>query len=969
MYSRRRSGVKQRPGSRQKTRPKYTIQYINLDNATKEIHVSGSTRIKSLPSNFLDNYDDDDSTNWLIYINDSLIKNTDKTVKDICKKTKNKIKFLKKKPKNIKIFTVNNLEGKDKSIDPTKNENLMKFLNIPLTNDNLLVFNSDCQLECINDENYREKFQDGKDYYIISYPSRIKDNLDKLQSPITPETRPIISEIKTFLGIHLVDLLQILCILFIIDNDKNIKQAIFRSLSQSSFIPIKYSVNQFQKELDSPISANEFYLTFLISLKALRKDKSKASFSDIFSQLFDKNDKSKSPFIIFDLDKVLISKNIKQGSIVYHRERNLYVNYIGQSARDPSKFVYFDHFKNKRQFLRYPQYEKPLNFEDMFFELKGIKDIENIDEGAFGKVSVFTDINDHQYAVKIIQPGSEFGAREQVLFMRESMIMHKLNHPLINRLIGVNLQSFNDPRKLQPTIITEYMPNGNLYDFLHSKNRKGILTNTKKIILIIGIANAMEYLHEEGIAHRDLKTKNILLDENYNIRICDFGQARIFPEHFINTIKINISGDIGTPWYIPPEILRGDDDVSYEPKFVDVYQFAIVVYEIITEKMPYPNTINIFRIVQKVIRGYRPQKTDDFTDQMWSLLESCWNENPKKRPSFEMIKKKLRNFESFIKGDINKREIEEFQDSIKNQSESFSHFIMNRHYVHESEVDFIFNDHGNLRFCNVKLGESENSNVYLYENTQNDKFAVRIFDKPNFRKYHQMLLIRQSLILYKLNHPAILKFFGLNFVSFNSSHLILPKMITEYVPNGSLRKLIDEKSTKLDTTKKAIILILVASAMKYIHRKGIIYGQLNPKSILLDSNLNPKLKFNEFFSEYEINNTIPIEYIAPELIENRKSSSISCSIDSYSYGTLIYELFGGKLDDKKFKTKRLYDGYRMELPNCLTPQMSELVLRCWDQIPNQRIGFDEIYEKLSNNILLYFSNDVDVEEVQNVIYK
>lgn len=209
MYSRRRRSVKQRPGSRQKTRPKYTIQYINFDNATKEIHVSGSTRIKSLPSNFLDNYDDDDSTNWLIYINDSLIQDTEKTVKDICKKIKNKIKFIKKKPKNIKIFTVNNLSGKDKSIDPIKNEKLMKFLNIPLTNDNLLVFNSDCQLECINDENYREKFQDGKDYYIISYPSRIKDNLDKLQSPITPETRPIISEIKTFKKLSLWDNLNL----------------------------------------------------------------------------------------------------------------------------------------------------------------------------------------------------------------------------------------------------------------------------------------------------------------------------------------------------------------------------------------------------------------------------------------------------------------------------------------------------------------------------------------------------------------------------------------------------------------------------------------------------------------------------------------------------------------------------------------------------------------------------------------
>lgn len=193
--------------------------------------------------------------------------------------------------------------------------------------------------------------------------------------------------------------------------------------------------------------------------------------------------------------------------------------------------------------------------------------------------------------------------------MRESMILHKLNHPSILKLYGINLQSFHDKNKLEPTIITEYLSKGSLRNILiQERNSKcdKKWTITQKYIALLAIADAMRYLHSKGIIHRDLKPENILMDENLNPKICDFGLSRCFPQILTKTMELQMTKQIGTPLYMAPE-LHNDEEVYGTG--VDVYAFALIAYEIITGIQPFSELgkINFFNLGVKVINGYRPK--------------------------------------------------------------------------------------------------------------------------------------------------------------------------------------------------------------------------------------------------------------------------------------------------------------------------------------------------------------------------
>ena len=167
-----------------------------------------------------------------------------------------------------------------------------------------------------------------------------------------------------------------------------------------------------------------------------------------------------------------------------------------------------------------------------------------------------------------------------MLFLRESLILHKLNHPSIVKFYGINLHSFDNPMTLSPTILTEYCVNGSLKVLLDKKKN-----NISDSNCLLGISDAMRYLHRGGIVHRDLKLENILIDNNYHPKVCDFGLSKCFSESLRNSMRLSMTGQVGTPLYMAPELYESDDD-NYGPG-VDVYAFSILQYEIVTGQEPF----------------------------------------------------------------------------------------------------------------------------------------------------------------------------------------------------------------------------------------------------------------------------------------------------------------------------------------------------------------------------------------------
>lgn len=159
-------------------------------------------------------------------------------------------------------------------------------------------------------------------------------------------------------------------------------------------------------------------------------------------------------------------------------------------------------------------------------------------------------------------------------FHRERDILAKLHHPAILRLIPVDpdLQS-------RPYLVTEFLDGQLLHDVLA---QKGSFDVPRAIALLIRLCQAMAYVHDQGVIHRDLKPGNIMLCHDGSIRIFDFGLA-ITPSQK-RAAPAGFDGSLGTALYMAPEQIRGRRGDAR----VDIYALGSILYELTTGARPYP---------------------------------------------------------------------------------------------------------------------------------------------------------------------------------------------------------------------------------------------------------------------------------------------------------------------------------------------------------------------------------------------
>ncbi|PIA58004.1 hypothetical protein AQUCO_00500142v1 [Aquilegia coerulea] len=223
-------------------------------------------------------------------------------------------------------------------------------------------------------------------------------------------------------------------------------------------------------------------------------------------------------------------------------------------------------------------------------------DPENkLGEGGFGPVYMGKLPSGQEIAVKRLSKSSGQGREE---FMNEVVVISKLQHRNLVRLLGCCIEGE------EKMLIYEYMPNKSLDAFLFDPNKKALLGWKKCFQIIEGIGRGILYLHRDSrlrVIHRDLKPSNILLDEDLNPKISDFGMARIFggDEFQANTRRV-----VGTYGYMSPEY-------AMEGRFSeksDVYSFGVVLLEIVSG--------------MKNTSFYRNEESVSLIKHAWKL----WNE-------------------------------------------------------------------------------------------------------------------------------------------------------------------------------------------------------------------------------------------------------------------------------------------------------------------------------------------------------
>ena len=266
-------------------------------------------------------------------------------------------------------------------------------------------------------------------------------------------------------------------------------------------------------------------------------------------------------------------------------------------------------------------------------------------QGGFGAVyrGYIPDI-DLAVAVKKISRGSRQGRKE---YITEVKIISRLRHRNLVQLVGW----CHD--KGEFLLVYEFMPNGSLDSHLFGK--RAHLAWAVRYKVALGLASALLYLHEEGeqcVVHRDIKSSNVMLDSNFNVKLGDFGLARLMDHE----LGAQTTGLVGTLGYLAPEYIS----TGRASKESDVFSFGVVALEIATGRMSRTSmeaeshkglvewVWNLYGSAQ-LIDGMDEKMQSDFDKKQVEclMLVGLWSAypDPNLRPSIKQVIQVL-NFET-----------------------------------------------------------------------------------------------------------------------------------------------------------------------------------------------------------------------------------------------------------------------------------------------------------------------------------
>ncbi|PNT77103.1 hypothetical protein BRADI_1g57810v3 [Brachypodium distachyon] len=213
------------------------------------------------------------------------------------------------------------------------------------------------------------------------------------------------------------------------------------------------------------------------------------------------------------------------------------------------------------------------SYKDLYHATEGFKNQHLLGAGGFGKVyKGVLPVSKLEVAVKKVSHESRQGMKE---FITEVVSIGHLRHRYLVQLLGYCR------RKDELILVYEYMPNGSLDRYLHFEEDKPMLDWTRRFGIIKGIACGLLYLHEKWekiVIHRDIKASNVLLDNEMNGRLGDFGLARLY-DHGTNLQTTHVVGTMG---YLAPEMLRSG---KASPQ-TDVFAFGTFLLEVACGQRP-----------------------------------------------------------------------------------------------------------------------------------------------------------------------------------------------------------------------------------------------------------------------------------------------------------------------------------------------------------------------------------------------
>ena len=258
--------------------------------------------------------------------------------------------------------------------------------------------------------------------------------------------------------------------------------------------------------------------------------------------------------------------------------------------------------------------EKRISLQDDSIDITDLKMIIPLGKGKFGSVSLVHN-NRNVYAIKAIsRKDADIKKRIASYLIMERRIMLSLDHPFITKIV----KTFKNENFV--FLLLEFVNGICLKELLNSQVKVFNMNDTR--FYISSLLLVIDYLHHKGIAHRDMKANNIMIDGNGYIKLIDFGTAK-FIKDYTNTI-------IGTPHYMAPEVLSGKG-YSFS---CDYWSIGVIAFEIFYHKYPFgAEATEAMEIYNDIMySNFKFPFKNDMFEKLNHFIEAMLTKNVNKRP-------------------------------------------------------------------------------------------------------------------------------------------------------------------------------------------------------------------------------------------------------------------------------------------------------------------------------------------------
>lgn len=251
----------------------------------------------------------------------------------------------------------------------------------------------------------------------------------------------------------------------------------------------------------------------------------------------------------------------------------------------------------------------------------GYTEQRKIGEGSFGRALLVTNEDNTKLVCKMVDV-SQASPKEMQDAIREGRLLAALKHPYIVRY----RESFIDGGWF--CILMDYCEGGDLTKQIEQAKRKGQRIPEDQIVRWMTQALlALKYIHEKHVLHRDLKSSNFFISSSGNVKLGDFGIAKV-----LSCTAACARTQIGTPYYLSPEVCQ-EKPYGWPS---DIWAMGCILYELCAQKVPF-DAPNISALVQRICRGPTPSLPSGYSDFLKQLSNDMLARSPSARPSAEQI--------------------------------------------------------------------------------------------------------------------------------------------------------------------------------------------------------------------------------------------------------------------------------------------------------------------------------------------